>query len=126
MTTWFADTAYYLALINPDDNAHETANARTKDFAGRIVTTTAVLNEIGNHLSDPSNRRLFGAIVDRVVSDPDVHLVYVERELFDAAVELYRKRPDQSWSLTDCSSFLVMTRLGLTEALTTDKHFPQA
>jgi predicted nucleic acid-binding protein len=126
MTTWFADTAYYLALINPADDAHGIANERTKDFTGRIVTTTSVLNEIGNHLSHHSNRQLFGAIVDRVTEDPDVRLVYVERELFDDAVELYRKRPDQSWSLTDCSSFLVMSRLGLTDALTTDRHFLQA
>ena len=126
MSTWFADTAYYLALINPDDNAHEIANTRTKNFTGRIVTTTSVLNEIGNHLSDASNRWLFGAIVDRIVGDPDVRPIYIERELFDAAVELYRKRLDQSCSLTDCSSFLIMNRLGLTEALTTDRHFLQA
>jgi predicted nucleic acid-binding protein len=126
MTTWFADTAYYLALINPADDAHATPNAHTEHFAGKIVTTTSVLNEIGNHLSHPSNRPLFGQIVDRVASDPDIRLIYVDRPLFDDAIDLYRKRPDQSWSLTDCISFLVMKKLGLTEALTTDRHFVQA
>ncbi|HEV2296621.1 MAG TPA: hypothetical protein VGR35_22450 [Tepidisphaeraceae bacterium] len=126
MTTWFADTAYYLALINQADDAHEPTNAHTRDFTGRIVTTTSVLNEIGNHLSHPSNRRLFGQMLDRVIGDPDVRLVYVERKMFDEAVEPYRKRPDQSWSLTDCASFLVRKELGLTEALTTDNHFSQA
>jgi len=41
-------------------------------------------------------------------------------------LELYARRPDKSWSLTDCISFVVMTDRGLTEALTGDHHFEQA
>ena len=32
----------------------------------------------------------------------------------------------KEWSLVDASSFVVMTRYGMTEALTTDYHFTQA
>jgi predicted nucleic acid-binding protein len=32
----------------------------------------------------------------------------------------------KKWSLTDCISFVVMTRAGITEALTGDHHFEQA
>jgi predicted nucleic acid-binding protein len=39
---------------------------------------------------------------------------------------LYRKHADKEWGLTDCLSFVVMTRRGLTEALTADEHFRQA
>jgi predicted nucleic acid-binding protein len=46
--------------------------------------------------------------------------------LFDAGLELYSRRPDKEWSLTDCISFVVMEEHGLTEALTTDHHFEQA
>jgi predicted nucleic acid-binding protein len=46
--------------------------------------------------------------------------------LFDMAFTLYGNRPDKSWSLTDCASFVVMRERGLTEALTTDEHFRQA
>jgi predicted nucleic acid-binding protein len=35
-------------------------------------------------------------------------------------------RPDKSWSLSDCLSFVVMERRQLTEALTTDRRFEQA
>jgi hypothetical protein len=47
-------------------------------------------------------------------------------ELFAAGVELYATRPDKEWSLTDCISFVVMEREGLTDALTGDRHFEQA
>ena len=33
---------------------------------------------------------------------------------------------DKEWSLTDCTSFVVMQEEGLTDALTTDHHFEQA
>ena len=45
---------------------------------------------------------------------------------FDAALELYRARADQSWSLTDCASFQVMLERGITVALAHDRDFEQA
>jgi predicted nucleic acid-binding protein len=38
----------------------------------------------------------------------------------------YQTRPDKSWSLTDCSSFLIMESEGIEAALTYDRHFEQA
>ena len=46
--------------------------------------------------------------------------------LFDAALKRYAQRPDQSWSLTDCSSFLAMEERGITEALAYDRDFERA
>lgn len=45
---------------------------------------------------------------------------------FDAALDLYSRRLDKGWSFTDCLSFLVMQRYGITDALTSDHHFEQA
>jgi hypothetical protein len=49
-----------------------------------------------------------------------------ESNAFDAGVALFAQRPDKHWSLTDCISFIVMRREGLTDALTGDHHFEQA
>jgi predicted nucleic acid-binding protein len=46
-------------------------------------------------------------------------------ELFRDALALYGDRVDQSWSLTDCASFLIMEQRQITEALTHDRHFEQ-
>jgi len=39
---------------------------------------------------------------------------------------LFQRRPDKTWSLVDCASFVVMQKRGITEALTSDVHFEQA
>lgn len=44
----------------------------------------------------------------------------------DEAIALFTDRPDKSWGLTDCISFVVMQRFGATDALTADRHFEQA
>jgi hypothetical protein len=39
MTTVFADSFYFFALVNPRDPAHAKAVAFTRTFTGRIATT---------------------------------------------------------------------------------------
>ena len=55
------------------------------------------------------------------------HLVETRAgEFIESAVKLYESRPDKSWSLTDCFSFVVMEQRQVTCALSTDHHFQQA
>jgi uncharacterized protein len=48
-----------------------------------------------------------------------------DRELFLAALALYRRRHDKGYSLTDCMSMVVCTDLGITQVLSHDHHFRQ-
>ena len=50
----------------------------------------------------------------------------VENTLLHRAIDLYQKRDDKEWGLTDCISFIVMDDQGLGNALTSDEHFQQA
>ena len=58
--------------------------------------------------------------------DPDAVIVRPSQELFDQGVGLFGRRLDQSWSLTDCISFVVMEQQRIRDALTGDRHFEQA
>jgi predicted nucleic acid-binding protein len=49
-----------------------------------------------------------------------------DRCAFDQTKAFFRKHADHLCSFTDCSSFVVMRELRLTDALTTDRHFRQA
>ncbi len=58
--------------------------------------------------------------------NPDVEIVPQTDAQFRSAVERYAARPDQTWGLADCASFLLMEERSITEALTHDRDFEQA
>jgi uncharacterized protein len=59
-------------------------------------------------------------------NDPDTIIVPAASDLLQQGFDLFSRRPDKEWSLTDCISFVVMEDYGLSEALTSDSHFEQA
>jgi predicted nucleic acid-binding protein len=54
-----------------------------------------------------------------------VEVIWVDRTLHQAALDLLRARADKTYSLCDAVSFVLMRTHGITEALTTDRHFEQ-
>jgi predicted nucleic acid-binding protein len=126
MKAVFADTFYYIALLDANDSAHEAAVAATRELKTTTVTTAWVLLELANTLSASRQRGLFVKLLSRLRENPNVTIYEAEREIFDLGVDLYRKRDDKEWSLTDCISFVVMEREGIAEALSGDHHFEQA
>lgn len=126
MKTVFADTFYYLAVLNPDDAAHERAVRLSEVIEGPVVTTAWVLTEVADALAAPTQRPGFMSLLTTLRDDPEVTIVPPHEELFEAGIDLYLRRPDKEWSLTDCISFVVMQERGIIEALTGDHHFEQA
>jgi len=55
-----------------------------------------------------------------------VSVVHIDQATDDEAWALLDARLDKQWSLVDASSFILMQRMGITEALTNDHHFEQA
>lgn len=126
MKPLFADTSYYLALLNADDEYNSQATLRADQIRGRTVTTTWVLTELADALCRPEYRGEVAQFIADLRSDPRVLIAPATEELFEQGLDLFLRRPDKAWSLTDCISFVVMQDRGLTEALTADHHFEQA
>lgn len=125
--TVFVDTFYLIALLSEDDPAHHNAVAWAEAAAGvRLLTTAWVLTEFADAFSRGDNRRLAVDFLRSVNQRDDFDVVPFSQSLFDDGLTLYESRPDKDWSLTDCVSFVVMQREGVTEALTGDRHFTQA
>ena len=122
----FADTAYFLALWLDTDKHHQAAIKYTRDVDRAIVTSRWVLAEVGNALCKFPQRSRFGVFLERLEANKDVQILSADDDTFEQGATLYCSRSDKQWSLVDCTSFVVMSRLGLTDALTTDHHFEQA
>ncbi|HEV3416516.1 MAG TPA: hypothetical protein VG056_06880, partial [Pirellulales bacterium] len=72
MNTVFADSFYFFALINERDSAHDKAVVFSGEFHGRIVTTHAVLIELGDGLAKPPRRNVFLPLVRSLEANPRV------------------------------------------------------
>lgn len=125
-TPTFIDTSYVLALVNADDDYHDAAVEMASQVQPPLVTTEAVLVEVGNSLSQARWRKLGFDTINDLRDDPTIEVVAVDTALFERALALFGRRSDKDWGLTDCISFVVMQERGAAEALTTDHHFSQA
>ena len=126
MKTVFADTFFFIAQFNPQDRAHAKALAFTSSYLGQMLTTDWVIVELGDAFAGLPHRTAFVALYQKLQRMKELVIVPGERSLLDEGFRPYTQRPDKDWSLTDCISFVVMQREGITEALTGDHHFEQA
>jgi predicted nucleic acid-binding protein len=123
----FADTAYWIALLNARDELHARAIASARNLKPYIlVTSELVVVETLNHLSGMQSRAAAGLWADGLMNRRETRVIPVRTELLKQGLQLYRSRPDKAWSLTDCTSIVIMQRLGVAEVLTADRHFEQA
>ena len=124
----FADTGYWIALVNPRDQIHAKAVSVTQQLSPiRILTSEMVLVEVLNSFSDGGPlRNTVASMVQRLRSSRDVLIVPQTSEQFESALLRYKQAADKSWSLTDCASFHVMETEQIQAALTHDQHFAQA
>ncbi len=124
----FLDTSYALALSAPTDQFHGQALRLADELEAaraRLVTTRAVLLEIGNALARQRYRSAAVSLLQALGADPSVEVLPLSDELYMRALQLYCSRSDKEWGLIDCASFVVMSERGMTKALTADEHFPQ-
>ncbi|MBW4472856.1 MAG: PIN domain-containing protein [Stenomitos rutilans HA7619-LM2] len=128
MTTIFADTGYWIALLDPQDNLHQKAASLTAALTAKIVTSEMVFTEVLNAFSKRGNflKQSAVTLIRGSVRNPNVVVVPQTSDLFQAAFDLYSQRLDQSWSHTDCASFCIMQQQNIQEALAYDRHFEQA
>jgi predicted nucleic acid-binding protein len=127
MNVVFADSFFFIALLNPNDPAHAKALAFTKTYRGRLLTTGWVVTELGDGCSKPARwRQAFVDLYKDIRANSNIGIEPCADAILDEGINLYSQRPDKEWTLTDCISFVVMQREGVTEALTGDHHFEQA
>jgi predicted nucleic acid-binding protein len=127
MTTVFLDTVGLLAVWDVDDHWHAAAEVAYQEIMSRrctVVTSTFVLMECGNAAS----RRTYRSDVCdlRRALEQRGHLVVPTQDDCERAWQAYERGEAGQAGIVDHVSFIVMRRLGLTEAFTNDRHFQAA
>ena len=128
MTTVFADTLYWVAIIKPGDPWQESAKQASSSLGEvRRVTTDEVLVEVLAALSKGGERirRMAVKAVQQILANPNVKVLPQSRDSFLRGVGLYEQRLDKEYTLTDCISMNAMRAESVTKILTNDHHFKQ-
>lgn len=121
----FLDTSGLLCFFDDKDFRHADASAFVGS-AGIRVTTNYVLAEFVPLCQVRGlNRKRTLEFVKTLVRNPLIEIVWIDENLHNEAFKLLESRQDKIYSLCDAVSFILMRERGITEALTTDKHFEQ-
>ena len=131
MSEIFADTAGWANFFVRTEPYHTQAVAWVRQWrlqGNRIVTTNYVFTELVALFHSPLrvSRSVVIRYIDAIKSAPYVETVHIDPTIDASAWALLKARLDKDWYLVDCSSFVIMQQRGITEALTTDRHFEQA
>ena len=129
MRAVFADASFWIARARRGDQHAEAARqAEAALGEAALLTTEEVLVELLNALSEygPVMRQAAVLMVQILVEDDRVTVIHQSEDSFRRGLELYQRRLDKGYSLTDCVSMCAMDSYGIRDILTTDDHFRQA
>ncbi len=128
MKAVFLDTSYLIALIVERDEHNERAlQLRTEIGQIELLTSELVLVEFLNHFSDYGAfwRKFASDTIGSIQRNRHTKIIAFSQINFEKAFGLYRRRQDKGYSLTDCSSMLIMKEKNIQTVLSTDNHFVQ-
>ena len=130
----FLDTSFLFALFAEDDANHARvlevmAQYRGRDLQDFVLTTNHIVSEtltlirsgvhrdpeVSHRVAVTVGRQLFDGVYGRL------HQATMEEER--RAFEYLARHRDKQYSFVDCLSFVIMEKLGITEAFSCDSDF---
>jgi uncharacterized protein len=126
----FVDTSFLYPLFSAQDRDHERVRAVLEEYRGResrhlFLTTNHVVSETITliRVTAPRNHAAAVKVGELLYSGrlARVHWATKEEEL--AAFDYFRRYHDKEYSFVDCLAFVVMEKLGISEALAVDSDF---
>jgi len=127
----FIDTSALIAYYNADDRHHgEAAEVMAKIEGGeipltRFYVTDYIFDETVTFIECVLSRhQLARDVGEALLQSPFTTMLRIDEDVFQEAWSRFVGM--QGSSFTDCSSFVVMERQGITHALTFDRHFREA
>ena len=122
----FADTSFWYALQRARDRRHSEAAAMAIAGLGRVVTSNSVIGETWTLLRRRDGHDAATGFLDRVTRLQDVEIVHVDEAVEADAWRWLRSHDERSYSIVDATSFAVMRRRRIREALAFDGDFTAA
>ena len=125
MRSIFVDTSGWYPLLFSGSRRHAEMAKLARVPGTRFVTSTYVLDELVSLMLTRRAYSIAARTGSYIRSAREVRLEHPDAAEEAKAWRLFLDRPDKMYSLTDCLSFVIMRRLGISEVIATDDHFRQ-
>jgi len=123
----FVDSSFWIAEFLPRDGHHPDATTTARAVASeRLATSTLVLGETWTYLRRRAGYALTVKWLDHVLGRDVVRVVRVDEPLEEEAWAWLRVHDERPYSFVDATSFAVMRKLRIREALAFDGDFAAA
>lgn len=120
------DTSFFYAHACADDPHHREAVRFLENPPAPLVTSNFIFDELVTILRYNFGHRVAVIYGQALQKSRVVSILRVTPEDEESAWEIFSRFDDQKFSFTDCTSFALMRRLGITEAAAFDIHFEAA
>lgn len=121
----FFDTSAIYAYINRKDPDHRRIKNIVAAFKGKLVITNYIFDEIITLVSARLGHETALFVGSILRNSPQIENIWVTQNDETEAWKLFVERKDKEYSFTDCTSFVVMRRIGIKKSLALDGHFKQ-
>jgi predicted nucleic acid-binding protein len=122
----FADTSFWVALILQRDRHHQEASELWEQRDRPLVVTNHVLGEVWTFLRRRDSHRVARRAHQLIVRSDTVDIIHVPADLEAEAWKWLDRHDERPYSFVDATSFAVMRRRKLLEALAFDGVFTAA
>ena len=122
----FADTSFWYALQDRRDRNHEEARAIVGQGVGRVILSSHVLGETWTLMRRRAGHAAAVGFLDRLNALTGVEVVIVDEAIETDAWRWLRRHDEREYSFTDATSFALMRRRRIREALAFDGDFAAA
>ena len=123
----FIDTGAWYALKNKNEPNHLVVLEFFKNLlsTGTVCYTSDYVIDEAITLTKArlNNHQVSVTLAEELLSEKAAKIIYVAPDYLPRALEIYKKYSDQKFSFTDCTSFAIMEKLNIEEALAFDRHF---
>ena len=123
----FVDSSFWVGLAFPRDNRHSEVLALYERYRHELLITsnhirgetwTVLRRRVGHHVAT--------RVLDILNQAARLRIEFVPRELEEEALRWLRRHDEREYSFVDATSFALMRRLRIREALAFDGDFAAA
>lgn len=124
----FVDSSAFVSVTDQSERQYERASTwfGNVPFSTKLLTTQFILDESITRIRTLMGTHSAHEFANDLLNSDHCQIIWIQKEHFLRALEKFKKYSDQTFSFTDCTSFVVMEEKGIKDAFTFDDDFKRA